>query len=51
MEATGYNNVDIRWEGTDNSGNRLTDGTYFYVIQDGNGQVLKGWVELTGELK
>ena len=40
----GYTNMD-GWEGTWNSKN-LPDGTYFYVIDDGEGQKYSGYVQI-----
>lgn len=50
-EGTNYDNVAIRWEGFDKSNQRLPDATYFYVIKGNADVVLRGWVELTGELE
>ena len=40
----GYTNAN-GWDGTW-EGNHLPDGTYFYVIRDGEGTTLSGWVEI-----
>ncbi|HWY10345.1 MAG TPA: gliding motility-associated C-terminal domain-containing protein [Bacteroidia bacterium] len=44
----GYNNIDKKWDGTMNgTGNLAPTGTYFYIIDLGNGSKLfKGWLEL-----
>ncbi len=39
-EATGYNNSSVKWEGESNKGisqRALANGTYFYIINPGNG--------------
>ena len=45
-----YDNVNNSWKGTMNgSGTQAPSGTYFYVIDLGNGtKPIKGWLELTG---
>jgi gliding motility-associated-like protein len=45
-----YNNTDHSWKGTMNGSNQAApSGTYFYVIDLGNGtKPIKGWLELTG---
>jgi gliding motility-associated-like protein len=51
-QAKGYNNGDISFNGTSNEGlsllgRELPDGTYFYIIDKGNGSKPKtGYVEL-----
>lgn len=50
-ETKYYDNTSNYWTGTDNGGNRLPDGTYFYVIQNAGPKTYKGWVELTGEIR
>ena len=47
-----YNNKDMIWKGTDQQGQALPDGTYYYVIElyDTDGTVLYSaskWVEVT----
>jgi gliding motility-associated-like protein len=44
----GYDNADKKWRGTIGNGDNIAPtGTYFYVIDLGNGQaLLKGWIEL-----
>lgn len=51
FEADGYDNDDVRWEGQNtadlSAGNGLLpEGTYFYVIEVGEGQIYKGYVYL-----
>lgn len=49
FEASKYNNADIAWKGTiKNSAEIAPAGTYFYIIDLGNGsKPIKGWLELT----
>ncbi len=44
FERRGYTNDD-GWDGSWN-GNELPDGTYFYLVDDGEGRVLNGYVQL-----
>lgn len=44
--GSGYNNREVIWNGETSNGNRLPDGTYFYVATV-NGIVYKSFVELT----
>lgn len=41
-----YDNVNVVWNGTSQSGDELPDGTYYYLITVGTATT-KGWVELT----
>jgi gliding motility-associated-like protein len=41
-----YNNRDNVWDGTDNQGNPLPNGDYYYIIKLNGGPILKGWVYL-----
>lgn len=45
--AENYNNRDVVWKGQDYNGNRLTSGTYYYVLGLGEQKPLTGWVEIT----
>jgi|GEM_PF-1008404 len=37
-------NYDNRWDGVDQKGNQLPDGTYFYTIRPTNGQPYSGYI-------
>jgi gliding motility-associated-like protein len=42
-----YNNVDVVFKGLNKSGEKLVDGTYFFVIlPDNNIKPIKGWLEI-----
>lgn len=44
-----YNNADIAWDGKNASGNALSAGTYFYVIDlisSGGNETYSGWVHI-----
>lgn len=45
-QGTGYNNVDVVWEGLSSGGEKLPDATYFYLFRVA-GSVFKGYIELT----
>lgn len=43
-----YDNTSVIWKGETDSGVIVPSGTYFYIIEIGNGQGFKkGWVEVT----
>lgn len=44
--ATNYDNTDRVWSGTNQNGMKLSDGTYFYIVETGV-ENYKGWVEIT----
>ena len=44
LEEEGYTNLDP-WDGRWKS-RELPDGTYFYIVRDGNGRQFTGWLEL-----
>jgi gliding motility-associated-like protein len=41
-----YDNTTNVWKGTDNTGQQLPDGTYFYIVRI-NTVIKKGWIELS----
>jgi gliding motility-associated-like protein len=46
-EADGYNNADVRFEGFSDRGKALPAGTYFYIIDRGDGsELVNGYLEL-----
>jgi gliding motility-associated-like protein len=45
---TNYNNIDRFWKGTDENGQPIPDGTYYYVIKIPNAQTFSGWVLVRG---
>ncbi|MCE3226689.1 MAG: hypothetical protein K0S32_1240 [Bacteroidetes bacterium] len=45
FDKNNYNNKDVAWPLKDDI-NGLPPSTYFYILNLGNGTVLKGWVEL-----
>jgi gliding motility-associated-like protein len=45
-EFSNYNNTSRTWEGKNENGELLPDGTYFYIIDVKNVGVLKGWIYL-----
>jgi gliding motility-associated-like protein len=43
----GYNNTTVRWEGYDDTGRKLMNGVYFYILELHNlNKLYKGWVML-----
>ncbi|WP_035754203.1 choice-of-anchor L domain-containing protein, partial [Flavobacterium suncheonense] len=47
QHGTGYTN---QWHGQSSNGNELPDGTYFYVIEAGDGMTRTGWIYINKEL-
>ncbi|WP_313805394.1 choice-of-anchor J domain-containing protein, partial [Flavobacterium sp.] len=45
--GTGYTK---QWHGQSKSGNELPDGTYYYIIESGDGVTRTGWVYINREL-
>ena len=48
-EFAGYNNSSRSWDGTNEKGDPLPNGTYFYILDVKNVGVLKGWIYVRGE--
>ncbi|WP_026980529.1 T9SS C-terminal target domain-containing protein [Flavobacterium suncheonense] len=44
--GAGYTN---QWHGQSKNGNELPDGTYYYVVESGDGQTRTGWVYINRE--
>ncbi len=47
-EFANYNNTDRSWDGRNEKGEFLPDGTYFYILDVKDVGVLKGWIYLRG---
>ncbi len=47
-EFANYNNTSRSWDGKNEKGQFLPDGTYFYILEVKNVGVLKGWIYLRG---
>jgi gliding motility-associated-like protein len=45
-EFANYNNTTRSWDGSNEQGELLPDGTYFYILDIKNVGVLKGWIYL-----
>ncbi len=45
-ELINYNNTSVAWGGTNNKGDRLPDGTYYYVVDLQNIDEFTGWVHV-----
>lgn len=45
--AKSYDNVDKLWTGKDLNGDKLPDGTYFYILEVPGLDTFKGWVQVT----
>lgn len=43
FSSKGYHNIDNAWP---KKGDNVVPGTYFYIIDAGNGKPLKGWLEV-----
>lgn len=46
-QIDGYNNDDKQWKGNDLSGDKLPDGTYYYVLEIPGADTWRGWVQVT----
>jgi gliding motility-associated-like protein len=45
--GNGYDNTTVVWNGQNNIGNPLPDGSYFYIVEIPELDTFKGWVQLT----
>ena len=50
MEVYSKSNYINEWNGLDNKGNELPDGTYFYVIHKNNGEKMSSWIYINRKL-
>ena len=41
-----YDNTNVYWDGKNNDGQRLPDGTYYYVLEIKNLESFTGWIQL-----
>ena len=48
-EFSGYNNTTKSWDGKNESGKPLPDGTYYYILDVKDVGVLKGWIYIRGK--
>lgn len=48
-EFANYNNTTHAWDGKNEKGERLPDGTYFYILDVKDVGVLKGWIYIRGK--
>ena len=44
-----YDNNNVFWDGTNNNGEQLPDGTYFYILKIGDATPLTGWIFIRGK--
>lgn len=45
-EGSGYNNSSVVWDGDSSKGDKLSEGTYFYIANVAN-RLYKGYIEIT----
>jgi gliding motility-associated-like protein len=48
-EFANYNNTSHSWDGKNENGKPLPNGTYFYILDVKNVGVLKGWIYIRGD--
>ncbi len=49
IEFANYNNTTRSWDGSNEKGDPLPNGTYFYILNIKNVGILKGWIYVRGE--
>jgi gliding motility-associated-like protein len=47
-EFENYNNTSVVWDGTNSRGEKLPDGTYYYLLTIRNGARYNGWILVRG---
>jgi gliding motility-associated-like protein len=45
-DLRGYDNVNVFWDGTNNRGNLVPDGTYYYVLEIKGRKAFTGWIQV-----
>jgi gliding motility-associated-like protein len=51
IDYAGYNNKDKRWDGKNDQGKPVPDGTYFYIVDIKDHGKLTGWIFVRGNNK
>jgi len=46
IEFRNYDNDQVVWDGNNRNGNRVPDGTYYYLIKIPNVKSYTGWIQL-----
>lgn len=41
-----YDNINVAWDGTDGHGKNVTEGTYYYLVDEGSSNSNAGWVQV-----
>jgi gliding motility-associated-like protein len=48
-ELYNYNNTSVVWDGTNDEGKELPDGTYYYIVELRNVEEFTGWVHIRSD--
>jgi gliding motility-associated-like protein len=51
IELRNYDNVNVVWDGKNNRGDRVPDGTYYYLVKIKNVKSYTGWIELKSGMR
>jgi gliding motility-associated-like protein len=46
IELRNYDNVNVVWDGRNNHGKKLPDGTYYYLVKIKNDKSYTGWIQI-----